>query len=153
MSEPPAGQVQLRLERIYLKDASFESPKSPQIFADRWRPEIKVDINTRASHVDGDRHEVILRLTVEATNGDAGVGFVVEVQQAGVFVIEGANDGQLRQVLGIACPTTLFPYVRESVDSLVVKGGFPPLNIAPVNFEVVYAEAMKQASAQPDVKH
>jgi preprotein translocase subunit SecB len=143
----------MRLERIYLKDASFESPRSPQVFGEQWRPEIQVDLNTKASHIDEQRHEVVLRMTIEASTKEAGTGFIVEVQQAGVFVVEGANPDQLRHVLGVACPTTLFPYVRESVDSLVVKGGFPPLNVAPVNFEMVYAEAMKRAAKDSSVRH
>jgi preprotein translocase subunit SecB len=153
MSEQSAP-VQMHLERIYLKDASFESPNSPQVFTGKWQPEVKVDINTKASALEANRHEVVLKITVEASVEDVGIGFIAEVHQAGIFVIEGANVDQRRQVLGIMCPSTLFPYVRESIDSLVVKGGFPPLNIAPVNFEVVYAEAMKRSAAeQPQVKH
>jgi len=152
MSEQPV-QVQMRLERIYLKDASFESPNSPKVFAVQWHPEIKVDINTKATPLDGDRHEVVLKITVEASTAEEGTGFIVEVHQAGVFVVERANVDHLRHILGVTCPTTLFPYVRESIDSLVVKGGFPPLNIAPVNFEAVYAEAVKRAGEQPQVKH
>ena len=151
MSEPGDApiQVQLRIERIYLKDASFESPRSPGIFASSWRPEIKVDLNTRATHIEGDRHEVVLRITVEASTGEEETGFIAEVQQAGLFVIEGAPGEHLRRVIGTACPATLFPYAREALDALVVKGGFPALSIAPVNFEAIYNEALRQASEPP----
>ena len=144
-------QVQLRIERLYMKDASFESPGAPSIFTQQFQPEMKVDINTSVNSLGDSRHEVVLSATVNAMRSDEKHAYIVEVQQAGIFVIEGAEGQTLRQVLGIACPNTLFPYLRETLDSLVTKGGFPPLQLAPVNFEMLYAEAMRQAGAQSDV--
>ena len=145
--------VKLILERIYLKDASFESPASPSIFESPWKPDLKVDINTKASGLSGNRHEVVLRITIDASTEGEKTGFVVEIQQAGIFLIEGVNGDDLRKVLGVACPTTLFPYLRESVDSLIVKGGFPAINLAPINFEMVFDEALKQSQQRNSVTH
>ena len=138
------GQVQFRIERLFLKDSSFESPNSPEVFIKQWRPEIKVDINTRANSLGEDLQEVILTATITATLEDEMVGFIVEVQQAGIFLIQGAEPAQLSQIIGIACPNTLFPYLRESIDNLVVKGGFPALQLAQVNFEALYGQAMQE---------
>jgi len=138
------GQVQFRIERLFLKDSSFESPNSPEVFIKQWRPEIKVDINTRANSLGEDLQEVILTATITATLDDEMVGFIVEVQQAGIFLIQGAEPAQLSQIIGIACPNTLFPYLRESIDNLVVKGGFPALQLAQVNFEALYVQAMQE---------
>jgi preprotein translocase subunit SecB len=138
------GQVQFRIERLFLKDSSFESPNSPEVFIKQWRPEIKVDINTRANSLGEDLQEVILTATITATLEDEMVGFIVEVQQAGIFLIQGAEPAQLSQIIGIACPNTLFPSLRESIDNLVVKGGFPALQLAQVNFEALYVQAMQE---------
>ena len=143
-------QVQMRIDRLYLKDASFESPGTPSIFGEKWRPETQVDINTRVNNLGDQRHEVVLTTTVTSKRENDKVAFVVEVQYAGIFVIEGAVEAQLQQILGIACPNTLFPYVRETMDSLVVRGGFPALQIAPVNFEAVFSQAVQQSQQQAE---
>ena len=145
--------AKLSLERIYLKDASFESPNSPSVFETSWKPDLKVDINTKASTLSDNRHEVVLRVTIDATTEGQKSGFIAEIQQAGIFLIEGVSDGDLRKVLAVACPTTLFPYLRESVDSLIVKGGFPAINLAPINFEMVFDEALKQSIKRETVTH
>ena len=137
-------QVQLRIEKVYLKDASFESPKSPEVFTRQWQPNLSVDINTRTTALPDDRHEVLLSITVRANVEEDSLGFLVEVQQAGIFYIKNAEPAQLSQVVGIACPNTLFPYARESLDNLVVKGGFPPIQLAQVNFEALYVQAMQE---------
>ncbi len=151
-----SGQV--RLERLYLKDASFESPSTPDVFREEWKPEVQVDINTRSTEQPENRHEVLLTLTLRAKLGDGKTAFIVEVQQAGIFFIDGLNAETLQAVLATMCPTTLFPYIRENVDSLVVKGGFPPMHLAPVNFDALYGEALrKQAegadSSEGEVSH
>ncbi len=152
----PPRQPQLRIERLYLKDASFESPGSPTIFGEQWRPETQVDINTTVNKLGDDRHEVVLAVTVTSKREGDRVAFVAEVHYAGIFVIEGVDAKQLHQVIGIACPNTLFPYVRENLDSLVVRGGFPAMQLAQINFEALYAQALQKSAAQagPDpVKH
>jgi len=139
--------AQLRIERIYVKDASFESPGAPSIFGEQFRPEVQVDINSQVNSLGDNRHEVVLTATITARRDADRTAYVVEVQQAGIFQITGVDQGQLAQVLGIACTNTLFPYLRETLDSLVVKGGFPPLALAPVNFEALYAQHMQQQAA------
>ena len=142
-------QVQINIERIYLKDASFESPGSPAVFSEPFQPEMQVDINTRVNNLGDQRHEVVLSVTLKAQRAEEKVAYIAEVQQAGIFVIKGElQAGQLQQILGIHCPTTLFPYMREAVDALVLKGGFPAVHLAPVNFEALYAEAMRQQREQ-----
>ncbi len=141
-------QVQLRIEKLYLKDASFESPKSPDVFTRKWQPNLSVDINTRAQGLPDDCHEVVLTITVKANVEEDYLGFLVEIQQAGIFLIKNADPAQVSQILGIACPTTLFPYAREALDNLVVKGGFPPIQLAQVNFEALYLQALQERQQQ-----
>ena len=139
---------QIRLERLYLKDASFESPRSPEVFGEDWKPEIQVDINTRSNIQPENRYEVLLTLTLRAKLAGGKTAFIVEIQQAGIFLVEGVEPEVLQRVLGTICPNTIFPYIRENVDSLVVKGGFPALHLAPVNFDGLYAEALRKQAAQ-----
>ena len=150
-TDTPA-QAQLRLERIYLKDASFESPRSPAVFGEAWKPEFSLDINTRTGRLDEQRFEVVLCATLKADGPDEKTAYIVEIQQAGIFAIANVPEGRLQQVLGTICPATLFPYVRETVDNMVVKGGFPAVHLAPVNFDALFAEAVRQqqAGAQSD---
>lgn len=143
---------ELSVERIYIRDLSFESPRAPEIFREQWQPNIQLDINTRANNLGEERFEVILTATVHAKAAAGQTLMIVEVQQAGVFRIKGLADDQLRRVLATNCPTILFPYIRETFDSLVVKGGFPPLQLAPVNFDAMLEEALKQRNA-PTVQH
>ena len=154
---PAVGQadqveVQLRVERMYVKDLSFESPGAPSIFGAQFQPNFQVDINSTVNSLGDDRHEVVLAITVTAQREENRVAFIAEVHQAGIFEIKGVEGGSLRQVLGIACPNMLFPYVREALDGLIVKGGFPPLQLAPVNFETLYvqAAAAQQNKAQAE---
>lgn len=151
-------QGQVMLERLYLKDASFESPRSPAVFGERWQPEYQLDINTRTSGVGEDRFEVLLCITLRAKTEGGKTAYIVEIQQAGVFLIRGLDEQSLQRALGTLCAGTLFPYVRESVDSLVVKGGFPAVHLAPVNFDALYADALRKraeaaAGAAPDIAH
>ena len=140
-----SGQV--RLERLYLKDASFESPSSPAIFTANWEPQVELEINNRSQKVGETHYEVVLSVTATAKQQDK-TAFIVEVQQAAVFAISGLADNVVHRVMGTVCPNTLFPYVREAVDSLVVRGGFPALHLAPVNFEAAYADSVKKRREQ-----
>jgi preprotein translocase subunit SecB len=135
------------LQRIYLKDASFESPGSPNSFQGQWGPKITFDIKSRSIKVQDDVWEVILILTVEARQNDA-VCFLVEVQQGAVFTCKGLEEEQLEQVLNTVCPNIIFPYAREAIDSMVIKGSFPPLMLAPVNFEALYAQRKEQEAQE-----
>jgi preprotein translocase subunit SecB len=143
-----ATQQQFTLQRIYSKDVSFESPSTPGIFRQSWQPSVNVDLNTKSSRVDDDgNHEVVLTLTVTAKMGEE-TAFLVEVQQAGIFYVVGIDGEPLRQVLATVGPNILFPYARESIDALVVKGGFPPLMLSPINFDALYRQAVAQQAGQ-----
>ena len=141
-------QQQFTMQRIYVKDISYESPASPDIFRQNWQPNVNVDLNTRSSKADDSgNHEVVLTITVTAKIEEKNA-FLVEVQQAGIFFAVGIEDEPLKQILATVAPNILFPYAREAIDGLVVKGGFPPLMLAPVNFDALYQQAMAQQAAQ-----
>jgi len=133
--------------RIYLKDVSFETPNSPAIFTQEFRPEVDLQLNTSVSQLEGDLFEVVLHLTVTSKQGDK-TGFLVEVQQAGIFEIKGFDEAQKGHMLGAYCPDTLYPFAREAVSDLVTKGGFPQLLLSPINFEAVYAQNQKNVNTQ-----
>lgn len=142
-------QQQFSLQKIYTKDVSFESPATPQVFRKAWQPAVNVDLNTKSARIDdAGNHEVVLTLTV-TTKADEETAFLVEVQQAGIFSVVGIEGEGLRQVLATVAPNILFPYARESIDALVVKGGFPPLMLSPVNFDALYRQALAQQAQQP----
>ena len=144
-------QAQFALQRIYVKDLSFESPKAPEMFQKQWQPEVKLDLNTSNRPLEDGLFEVVLSLTITVDNGPEGsreTAFVVEVQQAGVFMAKGLNDEELHRTLGAFCPNILFPYAREAVDNLVLRGSFPPIMLAPVNFDALYMQAREQAEQE-----
>ncbi|WP_298773443.1 protein-export chaperone SecB [uncultured Shewanella sp.] len=134
---------QFNIQRIYTKDISFETPNSPAVFQKEWSPEVKLDLDTRTEKLADDVYEVVLSLTVTAKNVDE-TAFLCEVQQAGIFSITGLTEPQLAHSLGAYCPNVLFPYARETVGSLVGRGTFPQLNLAPVNFDALFAQHMQQ---------
>ncbi|MBS7662371.1 protein-export chaperone SecB [Pseudomonas lalucatii] len=134
---------QFSLQRIYIRDLSFEAPKSPEIFRQEWKPSVALDLNTRQKTLDGDFHEVVLTLSVTVKNGEE-TAFIAEVQQAGIFLIKGLEAAAMSHTLGAFCPNILFPYARETLDSLVVRGSFPALMLAPVNFDALYAQELKR---------
>jgi preprotein translocase subunit SecB len=145
---------QFSLQRIYVRDLSFEAPKSPAIFRQEWTPSVGLDLNTRQKQLEGDFYEVVLTLSVEVKNGDE-IAFIAEVQQAGIFLIKGLDAASMSHTLGAFCPNILFPYARETIDSLVVRGSFPALMLAPVNFDALYAQElqrMQEAGETPTVQ-
>jgi len=140
------------IQKIYLKDISFESPNSPQAFTagNDWQPQINVQINSSHNVIAENVYEVVLTVTVTATHDDK-TAFLAEVKQAGIFMITGFTDDNLGGMLGAYCPETLFPYVRESISTLITNGGFPPLLLSPVNFNALYTQQLQQQSqAQAD---
>lgn len=147
-------QQQFAIQKIYLKDVSFESPNSPAVFTEgEWKPEINVQINTEVKSGGKDMHEVSLTVTVTARQQDK-TAFLVEVKQAGLFLLTGFEKEQLGGMLGAYCPETLFPYAREAISDLVGKGGFPQLLLSPVNFNALYMQhQQQQAQAAPDTAH
>jgi preprotein translocase subunit SecB len=144
--DQPQGPM-FALQRIYLKDTSFESPKSPDVFKGQWAPKITFNLNTSNEKLADGVYNVVLRLTIEAKQEDE-IAFLVEVQQAGIFTLERFNEGDLERALATVCPNILFPYARETIDALVVRGSFPPVMLAPVNFDAVYAQSKAQKEQQ-----
>jgi len=141
-------QHQFQIQKIYLKDVSLEAPNAPQIFRQAWEPEIGLQLNNTAVDLGESTHEVVLTLTVTAKLQDK-TAYIVEIQQAGIFTIGGYTQEELGQLLGAYCPNLLFPFAREAVSDLVTKGGFPPLLLAPINFDLLYQEQLqKQREAQ-----
>jgi preprotein translocase subunit SecB len=145
-AQQPQGP-QFAIQRIYLKDSSFESPRSPAVFQSAWSPRINFDIKTRSDKIQDGVYEVVLVLTAEAQL-DEKAAFVVEVHQAGIFTAKDFEAAQLEQILATVCPGILFPYARETIDTLVVKGSFPALMLSPINFDVLYAQQKQQQAEQ-----
>ena len=119
-------QQQFALQRIYVKDISFETPQGIDVFRQQWKPKVNLEMNTRQNRIDEQNFEVVLTLSITATQEDK-TAFIVEVQQGGIFFVAGIPEAQLRQVLATVCPSSLFPYAREAIDALVVRGSSPPL--------------------------
>ena len=139
-------QSQFALQRIYTKDISFEAPNSPAAFTKQWKPEVKLDLNTSGRKVDEQHYEVSVKITITAKNDDE-TAFLVELVQCGLFAVVNIPEQQLGAMLGAICPNILFPYLRENIDSLVVKGGFPAFMLAPINFEALYQKRLQEAQA------
>lgn len=148
--EQKPAEKQIAIQKIYIKDFSFESPRSPQIFQKTdWAP--KTNLNLRSTHTAATEaaHEVVLTLTIEAKEGEDTV-FLIELQQAGLFHIVGYSEDELKAVIGSFCPNILFPYARETIANTVAKGGFPEFILQPINFDALYAHGMAQAQAEAE---
>lgn len=143
---PQAGK-QFGIQKIYVKDLSFETPNSPGIFTQDWRPEINLELNTQSNKISDSVHEVVLSLTVTAKLG-GNTAYLAEVQQAGIFAMQGFDGAEVAPMLGAFCPGTLYPYARETVTDLVARGGFPQLVLAPINFDALYAQQIQKVQAQ-----
>jgi len=136
------------LKQLYVKDLSFEAPNTPQIFLEsEIEPETELNIRNSHSVIGDNQYEVVLHISVHAKRTDQTI-FLVELDQAGIFILQGYNGDECNQLLGTQCPATLFPYAREAVSTLVGKGGFPPLMLQPINFDALYARARDQQGAQ-----
>ncbi|NMP30527.1 protein-export chaperone SecB [Thalassotalea sp. M1531] len=146
-----AEAPQFAIQRVYTKDVSFETPNSPAIFQKEWKPEIKLDLDTRSNNIAEGVYEVVLAVTVTATV-EGQTAFLAEVQQAGIFAIGNVQEAQLAHMIGAFCPNTLFPYARETVASLVNRGSFPQFNLAPVNFDALFASYLQQRQAQEEAQ-
>jgi preprotein translocase subunit SecB len=146
-SSTEAGAVQVTLQSVYLKDSSYESPNGPRLpNSQAYEPKFQLNMNTTAEDVGPELREVLLTITLEAKQGDATL-YLVEVKQAGLFFISGATAEDLKRLIGSFCPSVLFPFAREVISTLVIKGGFPNFLLPLVNFEALFAQASE--SAQP----
>ena len=133
------------LQTMYIKDVSFEAPNSPGVFLEEEvLPETKINLANTHDKIGDDSYDVCLKVRVESTYNEKTI-FVAEVEQAGVFVIKGYTEDEVKGLIAVFCPNTLFPYIRELVSSLVTKAGFPALLLQPINFEALYAQAIEEA--------
>lgn len=146
-----AGNPQFKVQKTYLKDVSFETPMGVKIFTlDSFQPSVGLEVNTNAKAVGENLQEVVLTITCTARVGEE-TAYLVELQQAGVFQIEGFGADQGKLVLATVCPNFLFPYAREAIDNIVVKGGFPALNLAPIDFDNIYRQSLEQQAGDQAV--
>ncbi|MEM8844171.1 MAG: protein-export chaperone SecB [Pseudomonadota bacterium] len=149
-------EQKFEIQKIFIKDLSFEAPNSPDIFRDQWKPKTDIHIGAQNTKLNDDNYEVTLSVTVTAKQDDK-TAFLVELKQSGVFLIRNFPKEQLNQLLGSYCPHTLFPFAREAVSDFISKGGFPPMLLTPVNFDALYAQQMaklkEQQPTEQDIKH
>ena len=142
MEQGQDSEAQFMIQRVYVKDASFEAPGTPAAFQQKWEPDLNLDINTKHSKLDATVYEVVLTVTATVKNQNA-VAFLCEVKQGGIFTIQGAAAEQLDHLLGSFCPSILFPYAREAITSQVIAGSFPQLVLAPINFDALYMKQLE----------
>jgi len=148
MAEKQKTEKEITIQKIYLKDFSFESPNTPSVFTSgKWTP--KTNLNLRSSHTPcGDDHiEVVLTITVDAKHEDTTL-FLVELHQAGLFHVSGYDEKEFGVIVGSFCPNILFPYARESISAAISKGGFPEFILQPINFDSLYAQSLAQGEAK-----
>lgn len=144
---------QVGIQRVYLKDCSFESPRAPAVFQAEWKPEVKLNISTQHNKLDmptetpGDVYDVTLTVEVDARIDDQ-TALLCEVKYAGIFFLAGLSQQELAQVLGSFCPSQLFPYAREAVSDLIGKGGFPALTLQPINFDAMLAQRQREMAGE-----
>jgi preprotein translocase subunit SecB len=143
MTEAQTDTPTFQIEKIYVKDLSLELPNAPQVFLQSETPQLDVQINNEATMLAEGMFEVVVTVTVTARGADKTL-FLVEAAQAGIFSIRGMPEAEIQPLLAIACPNILYPYVRETVSDLVVRGGFPPVLLAPVSFEALYMQRQQQ---------
>lgn len=151
-----ASEQIFKIQRIYLKDVSYESPQTPAVFAGNtnWKPQVALHLNTESTKLENDLFESVLTVTATVKLGEE-VAYLTEVKQAGLFLIKGFEEERLAPMLGSFCPNLLFPFAREAIGSLVQKGGFPQLLLDPVNFDALYAqhlEANRQNAPAPETQ-
>ena len=150
-----AEEKRLSIVKIYLKDFSFESPLTPLVFRnEEWGPQTNLNLRSQHTPVDGDFHEVVLTITIDAKDKeDDKTIFLVELQQAGLFEISGYSQEEFGAIVGSFCPNILFPYARESIAGIIQKGGFPEFVLQPINFDALYMQGLQQqqAAAQGEV--
>ena len=137
------SQAQFTVEKIYVKDVSFEAPNAPAVFNEQGQPQLNMNLNQKVGRLDGNLFEVVLAVTLTCTLNDKTV-YLAEVEQAGIFGLAGFDDRTLDMMLGTYCPNVLFPYVRQSISDLITNGGFPPFYMQPINFEALYAEGLRR---------
>jgi len=150
-ADPSLAQASFQIEKIYVKDLSLEVPNAPQVFMQAENPQLEIQVRNEAAQFADALFEVIVTVTVTARSGDKTV-FLAEAAQAGIFTVRGVPAEDLDPLLGIGCPTILYPYVREAISDLVTRAGFPAVVLAPVSFEQIYMERRQQAAGGPKIE-
>lgn len=150
MAEEQKVEQEFQIQRVFLKDLSFEAPLGADAFLKQYQPSVNQELATETRKIDDTHFEVVLKLTITATADDKTV-FLVEIQQAGIFYMTGIHETNLPRVLNTVCPQVLFPYARETIDSVLSKGTYPALMLAPINFDALFAQA--QANKDEAAKH
>lgn len=145
-------QSQFTIQKVYMKDISFETPHSPEIFREEWKPAVDMQLENQANMIEDDVFDVTLSITVTVTVNDK-TAYLVEIQQSGVFTIIGFAKELIEQMLATACPNILFPFAREAISDLVTRGGFPQLLLAPVNFDALYMQQIEKAKQEATSTH
>lgn len=140
------------LQRVYAKDISFEAPNMLQTLSKEWKPEMHLDMNTKANRLEEKVFEVVLTLTASIKSAGQAA-YVCEIQQAGIFSIEEDDADKIKKILACNCPNLLFPFAREALSSLVARGGFPQLLLTPVDFETLYASALAEQKLPGNTRH
>jgi preprotein translocase subunit SecB len=138
---------QFAIQRVYVKDLSFEGPNSPEIFQKEWAPDLAVELDTANRKLEGDFWEASIKISTKVKSGEE-IAFVCEVDQAGIFTVTNFTDEQREHLLESICSEILFPFAREAIADAVSKGGFPQLLLAPINFEAYYQDKKKQAASK-----
>ena len=135
------------VEKIYVKDVSFEVPGAPAVFNETAQPQLQMNLNQSVQRLNDAAFEVVLGITLTCTAADKPM-YLVEVKQAGVFGLSGFDEATLDGMLGTHCPNVLYPYARQLVSDLIQSGGFPPFFLQPINFDALYAEGLRQRASQ-----
>ena len=145
-AEAPAAAT-FTVEKIYIKDVSFEAPNAPQVFNEQGQPELQMNLNQKVQRLADNAFEVVLGVTLTC-NVNGKTAYLAEVEQAGVFGLAGFEDAGVDAMLGTQCPNVLYPYAAQTISALIQGGGFPPFFMQPINFDALYAESLRQRAAQ-----
>ena len=146
-AEGAQAGASFNVQKIYLKDVSFEAPNAPMVFNEQGQPELNMNLNQKVGKLADGVYEVVLGVTLTCTVEDKTI-YLVEVAQAGIFGLNGFDDATLDAMLGMHCPNVLFPYARQTISDLISSGGFPPFYLQPMNFEAIYAEGLRRRAEQ-----
>lgn len=150
MSEQQQPQVNFLIQKVFVKDLSFEAPNTPSAFKMNWKPETNMELNTNSAVLDDKTYEVELTVTVTAKNENQ-TAFLAEVKQNGIFLLDGVENDQLNHALGSFCPSILYPYAQEAIRNLITRGGFPDIQLTPINFDALYMQKMQQEQPADNV--
>lgn len=143
---------QLAIQKIYVKDISFEAPNSPDVFKEKWEPQVNMELSNDTNKLDDKVYDVTLGVTITVTAEENTI-YLAEIKQAGIFMIDGFAEEAIERILATACPNILFPFARELVADLVTRGGFPQLLLSPVNFDALYVQHKLQQQSEANIKH